>query len=573
MLETSNSKFSACKLRQKVVEMLGASPTQYRYLLQTEKLIDKRALKGKNNFGNFSLAAVWFFCFTISISVASIPFFSPIDIFSYALTSITVSMMTIATCMSPYLDILLSPINYPVIAHTPVSSRTYFLVKLTQILKHTIPLLACLNLMPAIGGIWIRADESSQFQYFFPLVYLPVAFMSGYFTVGVMMTFAGYWTKLYTKKTFRNIVKYVQFIFLFFLPLTGILLYYRSPDSLMDQLTSILKWFNALPNAWFAGIVALALGQIERYFLISAGLAIASMLFLVMVPLRSIAKSYSEYLSYLLESGSKQTSKLRVKTPLFARIFRNRAVRAGLCLSFVYIRRDRFLLRHFWGSLIAAITVPVFSNLSLYLMSLGQMWVDDSYPIGLSPGFSEMWVDDSYPIGLSPGFSEMFYIVGFTIVPTFMFLVKSSEHWKASWILMLASLSAPRDLWRGVQAAACLYLIAPWTLLMLCLATVIWGVLGIFYVLPGLIILLNLVIFYPKPRAGLPLAEELVQKRVRLVWWFLPLGILLGKVFPWIPLFAYLIDRWSYYGFYCVIVAGGLISFTYLFLKEKRRKS
>ena len=549
---------------EKIVEMLGASPTQYRYLLQTEKLMEKRALKGKNNFDNFSLAVIWFFCFIISISVASIPFFSPIDIFSYALTGITVSMMMIATFMSPYFDILLSPINYPVIAHTPVSSRTYFLVKLTQLLKHTIPLLACLNLMPAIGGIWIRADESSQFQYFFPLVYLPVAFMSGFFTIGVMATFAGYWTKLYPKKTFRNIVKYVQFIFLFiflfFLPLTGILLYYRSPDysldNLMDQLTSILKWFDALPNAWFAGMVALTLGQIERYFLIVAGLAIVSTPFLVFVPLRSIAKSYSEYLSYLLESGSKQTSKLRVKTPLFARIFRNRAVRAGLCLSFVYIRRDRFLLGHFWGALVGAITFPVFSNLSFYLMS-----------------FDLMWVDDSFPIGLSPGFSMMFYIVGFIIVPTFMFLVKSSEHWKASWILMLAPLSAPGDLWRGVQAAACLYLIAPCMLLMLCMATVIWGTLGIFYVLPVLIILLNLVIFYPKPRAGLPLAEELVQERVRLVWWFFPIGILLGQVFPWIPLFAYLVDRWSYYGFYCVIVGGGLISFTYLFQKEKRRKS
>ena len=44
MLETSNSKFSAGKLRQKIVEILGASPTQYRYLLETEKVVEKRAL-------------------------------------------------------------------------------------------------------------------------------------------------------------------------------------------------------------------------------------------------------------------------------------------------------------------------------------------------------------------------------------------------------------------------------------------------------------------------------------------------------------------------------------------------
>jgi hypothetical protein len=557
---------------EKIVEMLGASPTQYRYLLQTEKLMEKRALEGENKFANFSLAAAWFFSFVISIPLTATPFFSPIDIFSYALMGITLSMMMIVTWTLPYFNILLSPINYPVIAHTPVASRTYFLVKLTQLLKYTILLLACLNLMPAIGGIWIRMDESSEFQYFFPLVYLPVAFMSGFFTIGVMATFAGYWTKLYTKKTFRNIAQYVQFIFIFF-PLLYILLYYLSPDNLVDELTSILKRFNALPNAWFAGIVALALGQIERHFLILAGLAIASTLFFVMVPLRSIAKSYSEYLSYLLESGSKQTSKLRVKTPLFARIFRNRAIRAGFCLSFVYIRRDRILLRQFLGSLVTVIMFTVIFSLS----------------------FDLMWVDDSFPIGLSPGFSAVFYPVGFTIVFTFMFLVKYSEHWKASWILMLA---APGDLWRGVQAAACLYLIAPCTFLMLCMATVIWGTLGIFYVLPVLIILLNLVVFYPKPRADLPRAEELVQKRLRRVgWiapkpraglplaaelvqkrlsrvgWIAPISYLLGTVFALTQLLIYVINIGVYYGFYCVIVVGGLISFTFLFQKEKRRRS
>ena len=35
---------------EKIVEMLGASPTQYRYLLQTEKLMEKRALEGENKF-------------------------------------------------------------------------------------------------------------------------------------------------------------------------------------------------------------------------------------------------------------------------------------------------------------------------------------------------------------------------------------------------------------------------------------------------------------------------------------------------------------------------------------------
>ena len=47
------------------------------------------------------------------------------------------SMAMIGFWTIPYFDILISPVNYPIVAHTPVSSRTYFLVKLTQILNYT----------------------------------------------------------------------------------------------------------------------------------------------------------------------------------------------------------------------------------------------------------------------------------------------------------------------------------------------------------------------------------------------------------------------------------------------------
>ena len=36
---------------EKKAEMLGASPTQYRYLLNTEKIVEKRALHGQRGTG------------------------------------------------------------------------------------------------------------------------------------------------------------------------------------------------------------------------------------------------------------------------------------------------------------------------------------------------------------------------------------------------------------------------------------------------------------------------------------------------------------------------------------------
>ena len=531
---------------KRIVERFCDAPTQYRYLLQTEKIIEKRALERKDGLPHLSLALTCAVCVLISVLLTAMPFLLPMDTFTYALTGITMSMMMIGIWTIPYFDILLSPINYPIIAHTPVSSRTYFLVKLTQVATYTLWLLASLNLMPALGGIWIRSEASSPFQFLFPLVYLPSVFMSGLFTIGVMTTFAGYLTKLYTRQALRNIAQYAQFIFPALFPAMLVIFPHLLPSIPKDKLTSVLKWFYALPNGWFAGIVSLALGQIERHFLILAGLAVASTLFLVLVPLRSIAKSYSEYLSYLLESGSRRRSKLQLKTPLFARMFRNQTIRAGMCLSFAYLRRDRHILRQFFASLGTVIMLVV-------------LFARD--------GSSYMaWPHDSNAIGFSPGFSGTFYFVGMSAVIGFISPVRYSEHWKASWMLTLAPLSAPRDLWRGVQATTLLYIVVPCTLLMLGIATFFWGALSIFYVLPGLTVLLYFVILYPKPLSNFPLAEEFVQQQVAYesLIPFLSSLFVIG-VFVGIQLLTFWLNIWVYYGFYCVTVGSGLIGFIYYF--------
>ena len=547
MLETSNSKFSVGKLRQKIVEMLGASPTQYTHLLQTEKLVEKRALQGKRGT-SLSLALTCVFCFVMSLSIAATLLVSS-DVFTYALLGISMSMLVVALWTIPYFDILLSPVNYPVVAHTPLSSRTYFLVKLTQVLTYTVLLLGSLNLLPAICGIWIHAKESSQLEFLFPFVYLPIAFMSGFFTIGVMTVFAGYLTKLYTKKSTRNIAQYAQFVFPTLFPLLWILATRLPREGTADKLTSVLKWFYALPNGWFAGAVSLAMGQIEPNFLILTGLSIVSTLFLVLVPLRSISKSYSEYLSYLLESGSRQKSDLRVKTPLFARMFRNQTLRAGFCLSTAYLCRDKYILRQFFA-LVGAILI------------LGVIFAQDEV-------LSLKFFYESYVIGLSPGFSILFCFTGTSLVGCFLLPVKYSEHWKASWMLTLAPLSAPRDLWKGVQATALVYLVAPCTILMFCAATFIWGIYGVFYILPGFMSLLYYVLFHPKPQSRLPLSGEFIQKQMASESWIpFVCSLLVVAVFVGMQFLAYLLNIWVYFGVYCVMVVGGVIGFVYYLKKE-----
>ena len=141
-------------------------------------------------------------------------------------------------------------------------------------------------------------------------------------------------------------------------------------------------------------------------------------------------------------------------------------------------------------------------------------------------------------------------------------------------MLTLVPLSTPNDLWRGVQAAAFLYIVAPCTLLMFCIATAIWGVLGIFYILPGFILLINYVILYPKPVSGLPLTAEFVENQVAgegLIPFLLSLFVI--AVFMGIQFLTYLLNIWVYYGFYCVTVVGGIIGFIYFSRKNEWRTS
>ena len=533
---------------EKIAEMLGASPTQYRYLLEIEKTVEKRAAQGNEKFGNLSLGMTCGFCVIMSALVSTMPLLLSMEIsaFTFALLNITMSMFMVGLWTLPYFDILLSPINYPVVAHTPVSSRTYFWVKLTQVLTYAALLLVSLNLLPAICGIWIHVDETSQHQFLFPFVYLPVAFMSGFFTIGAMTTFAGYLTKLYTKKGLRNIAQYAQFVLPALFPS---LIYLLPHDS--EAYTWILKWIYVLPNGWFAGVVSLALSSLERpemvRDLILTGLAIVSVLLLIVIPLRSIAKGYSRYLTYLLESGSRHKAKLRVKPSLLARFCRSRTTYAGFCFCAAYMRRDKYIL----NGLISALGG---------LVMLVILFAQDR--------FSMQWFEYSHTTGMSPVFTTCFSVLGISFVSALLTRVRHSEHWKASWMLSLAPLEVPSQLWRGVLLTSFLYIVVPYTLLMFCVASVFWGAMALFYILPGVIILLYYAVLFPKPQSGTPLSLEVVQKSRNFDWLSFIFSLLAAGALVGAQLLAFWLSIWVYIAVYCIIVIGGFIGFVYLFKKK-----
>jgi hypothetical protein len=538
---------------EKIAAKFGACPIQYKLLLQTEKTVEERALEGKQGTKKLSLSVTCAFCFLASI-FSALPVFFGIDVFTYALIGVTMSMFVVGMWTLPYFDLLLSPINYPVVAHTPVSSRTYFLVKLTQILKYAVLLLTCLNIFPSMCGPFIRVDNTTILLYFFPVFYLPIAFITGFFTIGLMTTFAGYLTKLYSVKRLRKISKSAQFILPLLLPVSFFLI---PTDVVADNYKSVLKWLYVLPNGWFAGAVSLATSTIERLGftrdLILTGVAFVSTLLLIVIPLRSIAKTYSKYLSFLMESGSRQKHKLRIRQPLLARFFKSREVYAVFSLSAAYMRRDRQILHQ------------LASGAVVNFMIIGMFFARKLYPIE--------FIEYHYAIGLSPGFTGLFVFLGVPTVGGFLSSVGYSEHWKASWMLSLVPLRKPYDLWRGVEAATFVYIVFPCTLLFFIVATVFWGVMGIFFILPGLIVVIFFTITYPKPESGIPLSKEAVEIDRMAGCLAYGISMIAAGVLVGIQFLAAFIDIWVYIGVYCIIVVGGVIGFVKFYKKESMKET
>ncbi len=538
----------------KIAEMFGADPTHYRQLLTVEKAVATRAVDAERErgFANASLGLTCFFCFIFSAVIATTVFFLPLDTFSYTLLTLSGTMVLVVLLILPHFDIILSSTNYLVVSHTPVSSRTYFIVKLTQLLTYAVLLLGCLNLLPAIFGLWTEEQNP-----FFPVVYFPISFIAGFFMIGLMTVFAGYLTKLYTKERFRNIAQYAQLAFAIFFPAIYLLGPRFFTELATDKMVSLFKAFYLLPNSWFAGAVSLALGNTHRQFLILTALAIAAIVLLVVGPLRSIAKSYSKYLASLSEARRTRSSQLKIKTSVVARLFRRRETRATADLVFAYLRRDRTTQFRFLRNLgsIVIILVLLFRDYDLFLNSIGK----------------------PFTIWLALGVSALFFFIGSGFIVSFLSQIRYSEHWRAAWLFRCAPLANPHALWRGVQATALVYMIFPYTLLFTTVATFLWPRFwGGFYLLPGLIALLCYVVFYPKPSFGLPLTQEYIQSEryTHYMVFILHLcGLLVFGVVLALQFVMYKIHLGLYIACYSVTIIAGVLLFIYFFGKKEEQIS
>lgn len=221
--------------------------------------------------------------------------------------------------------VVVSPDDFLILAHRPVSSRTFFAVKCSNLLFYVLLLGLSLNVAPAFAGWACRGSD-----WHFPIIYVLVASMASVFVAGAMVAFYGLLLRTVNYERFKDLLVYCQiaFSFLFFF---GYQIVPRLAGDIRsaDVTTLTHSWAIIFPSTWFAGAAESLLGHVTWETAALGAFAITMLILVLPLTIKHVSLDYSEQLGAIAGSSSKTTSASQGKP------------RAGLFSTWM----NRFLVR------------------------------------------------------------------------------------------------------------------------------------------------------------------------------------------------------------------------------------
>lgn len=349
------------------------------------------------------------------------------DPFVYSLFTISAAMfMTGLVVIMEYGTAVVSPDDFQIIAHRPVSSKTYFWAKVGNLFFFVAATAGAMTLPAAIiGGISVGGLS-------FAPAYAVSALASCVTMAGFAVLVYAVALRIWSYDKFTSAVTYVHTAATFVLVLGYIFL-----PRVLEGDVSLLAverggWVYAAPPAWFAGAVELATGGGGSQSVALALMALAATVALVAAASGTISLEYSRKLSELAASSGKAEAADEARRSVgFSRfglaLCRTDAERAGFELMSAYMRRDKKLR----ARILPAFGLP----LAAYIAGLLTGELADPLAAGGSG------------VGLQQilGFYSMF--VGFFFASGMV----QSDQWKASWIFYAAPLENRDELATGAR--------------------------------------------------------------------------------------------------------------------------
>lgn len=431
------------------------------------------------------------------------------DLFVYSLFTISAAMfMTALAVIMEYVTIVAHPDDFQILAHRPVSSRTYFWAKLGNLLFYVTPIALALTLPAAIfGGFFLEAG--ARFSVFHVLGGL-VACVSTSAAIVLLYTAA---LKLVSYQRFTSIITYVHSG----ATLVLVMAYFLLPRMIEEdpQLLSLTRgpWVYVAPPAWYAGTVEFLSGiaspQGTALFLMAAISSVA----VVAAAMNTISLEYSRRISELMSSSVEEDVSADGK-PRRRPFFRlglislgTGAERAGYVLMDAYMRRDRKL---------RARVYPAF-GLPLAVYATALIRGDLHSPFVASPDGGPVALQEI--MGLYCIFVSLFFASALT----------QSEEWKASWIFHVAPLGDASAVLQGARRLVVWRYLVPFFILLfvlLCFAMPVLGAATFVLMILPLCLAAFAILTLAAPH--MPMSQEIERGRqARQIAFFMLLGVTL----------------------------------------------
>ncbi len=237
-----------------------------------------------------------------------------------------------------YHAVVVSPDDYFVLAFRPISSRTYFFVKLTNILFYVLTFTLVLAL-PATVTFWVNSDFHPMFGFATLLIVLLASFATA---MGIILLYTYLMKRIGAARLqnamalFQIALAFVVYSSFFVLPQ---LLSQPSPDFFDVEKRT---WLVFMPSTWFASCLAIVMGNASWLLWLLALAAVVITVSITYFALAKLSESYSESVMSAfsaVSAGAKSSRKFMKPFLLFARAQEERVVSKLIRNQFLHDNR------------------------------------------------------------------------------------------------------------------------------------------------------------------------------------------------------------------------------------------
>jgi ABC-2 type transport system permease protein len=260
-------------------------------------------------------------------------FFTGIIFLSYTM------VMTAMMILVDFAAVVISPDDFSILGYQPISSRTFFFSRLTNVLVYSTSLSLALGLVPIVA-------------YFFVLGFRPLLGVAAFAatllaglctTMFLVVVYAGILRIIHPNKL-RRVISYIQ-LMLSFLIYGGYSILPRMFNAQSFTKVSVSKsvWLLALPPAWFASYLDLAAGRWGATEVIPSVVSVIALMFLAYRAQGKLALEYSDRLSEAsaVSEGPKKLSSAALRPALIFRRGEARVVALLVRNQFKYDQKFR----------------------------------------------------------------------------------------------------------------------------------------------------------------------------------------------------------------------------------------